>query len=178
MDKVTIMANCEDGSMQVSTESLYAEGLKQALEKDLITSADILVSPSQFMANWVKNNLLGDVATDNLVVQRNCPLSSNRIQITDKNRAKTQRVLIYFGRMEERKGFLLFLEAINKMDNKPIEVIFIGGDCIIQETRQASEIAIEQLSSLGIPHQFHTGLQRSDALTKLKELQGVMLFLP
>ena len=34
----------EDGSMQVSTESLYAEGLKQALEKDLITSADILFS--------------------------------------------------------------------------------------------------------------------------------------
>ena len=164
----------EDGSMQVSTESLYAEGLKQALEKDLITSADILVSPSQFMANWVKNNLLGDVATDNLVVQRNCPLSRDRIHITNKNHAKTQQVLIYFGRMEERKGFLLFLDAIKEMEKKPIEVIFIGGDCIIQETRQASEIATEQLSRLGVPHQFHTNLQRSEALNMLKELQGVI----
>ena len=70
--------------------------------------------------------------------------------------------------MEERKGFLLFLDAIKEMDKKPIGVIFIGGDCIIQETRQASEIAMEQLARLGVPHQFHTNLQRSEALNMLK----------
>ena len=163
-----------DGGLAVSAQSLYAEGLMQALEEDLILHAGLLVSPSSFMASWVKDHLLGGGDSPELVVQRNCTLSGQRLQATSEARPPSQRPLIYFGRLEERKGLLLFLDAVKRLPSKPAEVVFLGGDCLIQEGRNGSELAQEQLNALQLPHRFLSALQRADALAQLQELQGVV----
>lgn len=163
-----------DGGLAASAESLYAEGLMQALEQDLIQHADLLVAPSSFMAGWVKEHLLGARSAGELVVQRNCALSRNRLKSDAGRNASAERPLIYFGRLEERKGLLLFLDALGGLRTRPSEVVFLGGDCLIREGRRGSELAQERLKVLNLPCRFLSNLQRSEALGQLQKLQGVV----
>jgi len=163
-----------DGGLASPPEHLMYEGLIQALEQDLIEEADHLVAPSSFMAEWVSTTLLGGEPQRLTLVQRNCPLSEGRIQ-AKANCTPNQQILIYFGRLEERKGLLLFLAALQLMQRKPTTVIFVGGDCLISETRQGSAMARESLAELGISTRFLTTLTRDEALRTLEELQGIVV---
>jgi len=163
-----------DGGLAAPPEHLMFEGLIQALEQDLIEQADLLVAPSQFMAEWVSKKLLGGKHTTETLVQRNCPLPQGRIK-TKTNRTPDQKLLIYFGRLEERKGLLLFLAALQYMQNKPTEVVFLGGDCLINQKQQGSSMAKERLAELEITSRFLSTLTRDQALQTLHELEGVVV---
>ena len=153
-----------------SPEQLYSEGLVRALEQDALEQADLLVSPSRFMANWVGEHLLNEQAT--IQVQRNCALSERRIH--SKAQGTTER-LVYFGRLEQRKGLLLFLDALELLPSPPSEVVFIGGDCRIAEQHWGSERVEQRLGELGIPVRIETSLDRDQALRRLQELAGVVV---
>jgi glycosyltransferase involved in cell wall biosynthesis len=151
--------------------ALYEEGLVRALEADAIHHADLLVAPSQFMASWVQQHLLGGAGSPKVCVQRNCPLQHGRPSRDGQGR---NRVIVYFGRLEQRKGLLLFLDALEQLDRKPDQVVFVGGDCRIAEDRWGSDLARQRLERLGIAGVFHHQLQRQGALNLLMELNGVV----
>lgn len=163
-----------DGGLAAPPEHLMFEGLVQELEQDLIEQADLLVAPSHFMAEWVSKKLLGGKRKTETLVQRNCPLSQGRIQ-TKANQTPEQKILIYFGRLEERKGLLLFLAALKRIMNKPTEVVFLGGDCLINQKQLGSAMAKESLAELEIASRFLSTLTRDQALQTLHELQGVVV---
>jgi glycosyltransferase involved in cell wall biosynthesis len=153
-------------------DSLYAEGVVRALEEDAIRHADLLLAPSRFMAGWVHQHLLAGAERPPIHVQRNCPLQHGRPQ--SDGQAKTNG-LVYFGRLEQRKGLLLFLAALAQMDRKPEQVVFVGGDCRVGEGRWGSDLAREQLQRLGITAEFHHSLRQQEALELLLELAGVVV---
>ena len=62
----------QDGELSVKEENLYEEGHIIALEKDAILNADLLISPSKYMADWVNKNLTNNKL--DILTQRNCPL--------------------------------------------------------------------------------------------------------
>ena len=153
----------------VAPEPLYEEGLVRALEQDTLAQADLLVAPSRFMANWVEQHL---PLQQPVVVQRNCPLSRGRITAGPETQAAR---LVYFGRLEQRKGLLLFLEALEQLSEAPAEVVFVGGDCRIAEEHWGSELVQERLERRGIRFRIETGLERDQALQRLHELAGVVV---
>lgn len=164
-----------DGALATTSENLYEEGLIQALEQDLIETGDLLISPSKYMGDWVAKNILRHPMNSDLVIQRNCPLSHRRLKAYNKDLSLEHNRLIYFGRLEERKGLLLFLEALKLLNKKPAEVVFLGGDCRISERYQGSTLAKERLGDLEIPSRFFTTLQRVEALEKLQDIHGVVV---
>jgi glycosyltransferase involved in cell wall biosynthesis len=153
----------------VAPEPLYEEGLVRALEQDTLAQADLLVAPSRFMANWVEQHL---PVQQPVLVQRNCPLSRGRITAGPETQASR---LVYFGRLEQRKGLLLFLEALEQLPETPAEVVFVGDDCRIAEERWGSELVQERLDRLGVRFRLETGLERDQALQRLRELAGVVV---
>ena len=150
-------------------EPLYDEGLVRALEQDTLAQADLLVAPSRFMEHWVHQHL---PLQQPVLVQRNCPLSQGRITAGPEGKAAR---LVYFGRLEQRKGLLLFLDALEQLPQAPLEVVLVGGDCCIGDSRWGSELVKERLEPLGIPFRIETGLQRTEALHLLRELAGVVV---
>ena len=158
--------------MEAEPEALYAEGVVRALEADAIRHADLLVAPSQFMAHWVQHQLLDGADRPEIRVQRNCPLHYSRPHSDGQNNTD---VLVYFGRLEQRKGLLLFLDALEQLQRKPDQVVFVGGDCRIGETHWGAELARQRVDQLGIPGAFHPDLQRQEALQRLIELAGVVV---
>ena len=166
-----------DGGLAVDDAVLHGEGLIRALELDTIRHAGLLVSPSRFMAHWVQQYLLQGNAPAPLVVQRNCPLSDRLTaagKITPDLQVATKK-LVFFGRLEQRKGLLLFLDALTLMANPPEQVLFLGGDCTIGNGASGSELARARLTALGIPGHFEPGLQRDGALTLLQSVGGVVV---
>jgi len=61
------------------------------------------------------------------------------------------------------------------MQNKPTEVVFLGGDCVINQKQLGSSTANERLAELEITGRFLCTLTRDQALQTLEELQGVVV---
>jgi glycosyltransferase involved in cell wall biosynthesis len=160
-----------EGALAVDANCLYEEGLVRALEQDTLQHADLLVSPSRFMADWVRRQLLSDSNTPPIAVQRNCALSARILA----GSGTYQPSLVFFGRLEERKGLLLFLDALERMPQPAAQVIFLGQDCRISEQCWGSAVARTRLEALAIPCQFQGNLQRADALQWLRELNPVVV---
>lgn len=164
-----------DGELRVAPEALYEEGIVLALEADTIRHADLLISPSTAMACWVREHIAVDHGPRGerpLVVQHNGP---SRGRLAVGGNCCERRSLVYFGRLEERKGLLLFLEALELLPQQPDRVHFLGGDCCIGNAGLGSERASARLASLGIPAQFHLHRPRGEALELLARLDAVVV---
>ena len=150
-----------NGNIKISERHLYEEGLIRSLEEDAILNSDLLICPSQYMMDWLKNNIVNNEI--DITIQRNCSLSdrliSNKLICSTNNNQ-----LIYFGRLEERKGLKLFLEALEKLKSKPDNILFIGGDCYLDEDLLASKYAESKLNQLNITCEFESNLNRKEAL--------------
>ena len=127
------------GGLLAQEEQLFDEGVVRALELDGLLQADWLVSPSAAMATWVSDNLLNGHRPEHLLVNRNCPLAQ-RLQRPERNNTVSPEGvdLVYFGRLEQRKGLALFLEALLYMYRRPQRVLFLGSDCVVGARATAS----------------------------------------
>ncbi len=160
-----------NGEIAENEERLYDEGLVRALEKDALLNADLIISPSRFMADWVSNHLFENKTKPSIIIQRNCTLST-RIKINlpyrDEDYSHSKNI-IYFGRLEERKGLVLFLKSIEKVKKPPEKIIFLGADCLIKKGEMGSDLVKSKLKQLSIDFEFFTNLNRDEALQFLKK---------
>jgi len=162
----------DQGGITAAASSLYAEGVVRALEVNSLQQADVLIAPSAFMATWVCEHLLPDRASQSIAIQRNCPL---RTRLRSVSGGKQARELVFFGRLEERKGLRLFLQALSFMEQRPASVLFLGGDCPAMGDELGSEQAVRHLTPLGIPYRFESELNRDQALELLSQARGVVV---
>jgi glycosyltransferase involved in cell wall biosynthesis/GT2 family glycosyltransferase len=116
----------ELNSTPISSSQL---NLQVHMEKECIRGADYIVSPSEYMLNWLRtrNYLFNE---DRVRVLKNLPGKDlENYQKLNRRRSATRtemREIIYFGRHEERKGFRKFLEAISS-----IEDLISASDCSV-----------------------------------------------
>lgn len=163
-----------DDGLLVAEESLYDEGVVRALERDAIHQADVLVAPSGYMAAWVRKEILCDQPDRAVFVQRNCSNSAASFLASSSGNAR-DRSLVFYGRLEQRKGLLLFLEALQWMRNRPERVLFVGTDCALAEGVMASQRIGDRLAPIGIPWHLEPGLDRDQALVLLRQLEAVVV---
>ena len=160
----------QNGSLNISENHLYEEGLIRALEEDAILNADLIISPSAYMKDWIKDNISPN---KDVIIQRNCPLSQRFDNDQNYNLLDKSKI-IYFGRFEERKGLNIFLEGLERIKSKP-EIIFLGSDCYLKEGILASEIIKKKLEKIGLKYEINDNLNRENALKLIKEKNHLII---
>ena len=102
------------------------------MERQSIARADVLVSPSQYMIDWFKQNGWALPAPNQIQVIQN--VSLHLATLLNSERADSRNVpcreIILFGRHEERKGIVPFCDALDLVRNdlamEDVTVTFLG----------------------------------------------------
>jgi glycosyltransferase involved in cell wall biosynthesis/GT2 family glycosyltransferase len=127
-------------------------------ERFAFEHADVQLSPSQYMLEYTRR---ADwrVRHDAVVAYPYPdPEPEPTTQVPDV------RELVFFGRLEQRKGLDLFLDALESVE-PDVPALFLGKDTHI-EGRRASDIITERLGNR--PHRIETDLDREGALAQLR----------
>jgi len=96
------------------------------MERYCSERCDFLISPSQYMLDWARRNSVRLPERRAILPY----LFDSKIKAVGYR--KPQGKVIFFGRLEMRKGLLLFLEALLELDRRgafaerPVEVTFLG----------------------------------------------------
>ena len=151
------------------------------MERQCVALADVVVSPSQYMLGWVQSR--GWILPAACYVQQNiAPPESSTIANLVRRRGEVQRAveLVFFGRLEARKGIGLFCDALEliKDANLPdFSVTFLG-----KNGRVAGRDAVSYIKTRsehwGFPYRILTDRGREAALQFLSENAGRIAIIP
>jgi len=150
------------------------DDLKQQIEgeRKAILSADFIVSPSRYLLEWLRNwePTVND-KVDRQYVQLNVP---GRKDSKQEVNAEDPGSLIYFGRLEKRKGIELLAKAIKKMQRRPERVYLLGHDVLNGGNSQAMEF-MEMTKGLGVEVTHYGCLGGLEARDLIRKLGGVVV---
>jgi O-antigen biosynthesis protein len=145
-----------EGNLQLrpSTSTLKME----FSERYAFEHADVQLSPSRYMLDYTRG--VDWAVRDDAVVAYPYPDAEpeETVQVLEI------RELVFFGRLEPRKGLHLFLDALDAIEPE-MPALFLGKDTRI-EGRQATELIAERLGDR--PHRIETELNREQALGELR----------
>lgn len=140
-----------------------------ALERRCVELADILWSPSQYLLRWMKSRYWKFPRL--VYVQPNliaCDVPG-RSEVADRIPA---RELVFFGRLEPRKGIELFCDALDRLDSslaeRNVHVTFLGKPTRIGEL-EASEFLRERGEDWRFVWNIRSEDSREEALEYLRE---------
>ena len=154
------------------------------LERQSVKMADVVVSPSQYLLGWMKAEgwQLPDhvYVTPYVVPAEICRAS---LDLDARSRAiKKERVreLVFFGRLEPRKGLVLFCDALDRLAKRlpasDLRITFLGKPWFVDGQEATQYI---QGRANGWP--FETRIlskDREGALAYLSETRGCLAILP
>lgn len=147
-----------------------------AAERLSVALADLAWSPSEYIADWMRQHgyrFPGDVRTLQYVIP---PMGFPGQQIAPARPASLERQqvrsIVFFGRLEQRKGLGLFLNAIDSIAGElaagNIEVVFLGR--VVEFAGLPSDAAITaRTAAWRMPWRIVSDLGQRDALAFLAE---------
>lgn len=147
-------------AMQTFPQSGMEELQTKFMERYCIEHCDQLISPSQYMLDWLERNHLNTPAQKRVLPYLFAP------ELRAVGHRPANGKIIFFGRLEVRKGLLLFLEALRRLDqagsfaSQPVEVFFLGksgytpdggGSASIEKLRPgfSSAVQLKPVTELG-----------------------------
>lgn len=137
-----------------------------------MATADWLVSPSLYLAAWLKSKHPEVIRGDRpAFVQLNVP---SECLPPAKEEPEQPRSLIFFGRLEKRKGIDTFLEVVGRLRNTPEFVHLVGSD-VFESGGSRAEQALRELSAMGIKAEHHGNLNRNESQALVRRLGGVIV---
>jgi glycosyltransferase involved in cell wall biosynthesis len=130
------------------------------IERRAFEQADFQLSPSRYLLDYARQ-IGWQVRPDAQVVRYPFP-AAQCLGSHHDDTAATE--LVFFGRLEARKGLEVFLSALDEIDpQRP--VTFLGKDTILEDGSLASERIAQRLA--GRPYQLLTDFDRDRALAYL-----------
>ncbi|MEK0085644.1 glycosyltransferase [Benzoatithermus flavus] len=135
------------------------------LEAQSIALADLVVSPSRYMLDWIREQ--GWTLPERAMVLPNVMLDAPIPAERPGNAMVTE--LVFFGRLEERKGLGLFCDAMDRLAptlDRQVEVTFLGKPGQIHG-QPGPAFAAERAEAWGLPWRVITDLDRDAALAYL-----------
>lgn len=155
----------QEGMMIYSSNPLYDMKLKWA-EEYCVQNCDVAISPSSYMFDWAKKAKwkLADL-------QKVIPYCFNSITLQNSNRSVDVSHLIFFGRLETRKGLEYFVESLLKMDNIT-KVSFVGKISMTSEGL-ADKYLAQKLKN--IEYKIYDKLDTFEAIDFIKKEQGLVV---
>lgn len=149
------------------------------MEKETARLCDRLVAPSRHMADWVRTRW---GFTREVDVLFNCFDPSGVSGETDENERTFSGLnhLVFFGRLETRKGLHLFLEAL--ADSEPLQqraprITFLGRPSDLNG-RDAAEVIAESLAPLPYEWQILGDKDAHQAWAWLQAQEGILVVAP
>lgn len=98
------------------------------MEKESLRYADMITTPSAYYKNWIIDNF--DVNHENILVMPNIIYeeSEHKQEIKVNFKDKTNKLIVFYGRMERLKGVDLFIETIieNEKKGNKYNILFAG----------------------------------------------------
>jgi glycosyltransferase involved in cell wall biosynthesis len=151
------------------------------MERQSVALADVVVSPSQYMLGWMQRR--GWLLPAACYVQQNiAPPESSTVANSVRRRGEVQRAaeLVFFGRLEARKGIGLFCDALDLIkgaDLPAFSVTFLG-----KNGRIAGRDAVSYIRARSehwrFPYRILTDHGREAALQFLSENAGRIAIIP
>lgn len=136
------------------------------MEREAVARADIVVSPSQYLFNWMAKNKWTFPA-EKKVIPNLLPSGSAIIPSLNKTQTKKITHLIFFGRLETRKGLRLFMDAIDRIKpdlKKTIKQITFLGKSVTQGTFSSVDFINSRSSNWDFKIKVVTDKNRDEAL--------------
>lgn len=96
------------------------------MEQESIKMADVLVSPSKYMCDWIQDRAW-ELPEEMYVLPNICP--DIALEDVAGQSSSTLKEIVFFGRLETRKGIELFcnaLDLLNQQPCPPFRVVFMG----------------------------------------------------
>ncbi|HEY4934657.1 MAG TPA: glycosyltransferase [Terriglobales bacterium] len=155
------------------------------LERESVRLADVVISPSQYLLRWMQED--GWRLPDQVYVAPYAVSPELYRFVENAGRAKDRfdrresvRELIFFGRLEPRKGLVLFCDAIDRLTEplykRRLRVTFLGKPWLINGEEATSYIR-SRSQNWPLETQILTK-DRSEALSYLRETSGRLVIIP
>eukprot|EP01112_Ceratiomyxa_fruticulosa_P010255 TRINITY_DN2701_c0_g2_i1.p1 TRINITY_DN2701_c0_g2~~TRINITY_DN2701_c0_g2_i1.p1 ORF type:complete len:1060 (+),score=208.59 TRINITY_DN2701_c0_g2_i1:103-3282(+) len=152
------------------------------LERKCAQFADYVISPSNYMLNWMLG--LNWKISPHSFVQQNLLPWTNSLQSTEENTKgetkESQKVvvneLVFFGRLEVRKGLITFCDALKFIprSNMPL-ITFMGKETILPGNVPVTSFIQSECGLLNITCQILTTLSHSQALDYLTQRNRLVI---
>lgn len=150
----------------------------QALERAAVELADVVVSPSAYMLEWMRGRGW-DVGRS--VVAPYFTRASAEHQAVEKVALQDRlRRIVFFGRLEERKGIGQFVAALNQLDTnllRRVEVVFLGKETPLWPVARVEDAVSDEVKRQVASLRFETRLDQLDAIALLRQ-PGTLALMP
>lgn len=144
------------------------------VEMDSVKFADLSIFPSQYIYNWHKKYFDGDLPNRKFI----CNIYTPNAELLKLNKPiKSIKSIVFFGRLEFRKGFDIFIKLCQKLKSEHPDLKFFalgklgaysGGSILNYLNQHAPSIAstVEVLN----------GMSSSEAIKFIKNNSGLVVF--
>jgi len=113
------------------------------MERRCVALADIIVSPCQYMLHWMLENGF-ELPARSYVQQNILPASARGPGTKPSDSLQPVSELVFFGRLETRKGMELFCDALDRLAKEPafehLKIIFMGKPATINSCESRAYI--------------------------------------
>lgn len=157
------------------------------LDRISIELADHLISPSSYMVDYLREKGW-KLSQKTQVIPNVNSLEKLSIRAPRSRHATGRQTLIYFGRLEPRKGIFLFLRAIQALlsedaragKKRNLHVHFVGRDSISRQNFSFPEYIRQQLSFFDdrVKVSFESNLSSAESLAFLRKNRNALICLP
>lgn len=181
----------QEGMMRYSANPSYDEKLKWA-EEYCVKHCDTLISPSKYMIRWAKDRNWQLPQKQTVIPYcylESLPLPFTRAGSASSGQKRTKREvnprhLIYFGRLETRKGLEYFIESVlqNKINNENMQkndkrnliekISFLGK---VGNTLEGNAKTYIRKKLGNIPYKIFSNLDTFEAIEYIKNSGGLVV---
>lgn len=159
----------QEGMMQYSKNPVYDGKLNWA-EQYCVQHCDMLLSPSEYMLTWAKQSHW-QLAKKQKVIP-NCYIGKEKSQFNEKEIDFSH--LIFFGRLETRKGLEYFVESVLKLDLNSINKISFLGK-VSQTSEGTASQYINKKFNKGITYKIYSDFDTFEALEFIQKERGLVV---
>lgn len=166
-----------DASFSFGEKTYYQDYLERAfIESECARLCDYLISPSQFHLDWMKNQAHWNLSCNSYVqpnIMRGSTFMKGAIQseLKDKNTRTSVNELVFFGRLERRKGLVLLCDALDQQNirnRSDFSLTFLGHAAFI-DGKSAIEYLKERSKNWKFSWTILPRKERDEALLYLKQ---------
>lgn len=148
------------------------------MEREAVRMADLLVSPTHYLLDWKERH--GFVLPAETYVQPYLLTGALGHHPTERRRVSDIAEIVFFGRLEKRKGLHIFVQAIKRLiheeygDRAPAEltVTFLGKITEVEELN-SYDYLMARLGGLGLKIKILPALHATEAIAYLQAARAL-----
>lgn len=140
------------------------------LERNSVELADLVVSPSAYLVDWMRRQRWQLPERTMVVPYVTASMARERQEIESPKKPSPIERIVFFGRLEERKGIGVFTSGLNRVDPallRGVELEFLGVPTKSWPPSRVESLLSERTKNALQSVRFHTRLEQGEALAQL-----------